>query len=296
MSTSMTMDKFTVDLKEHARSVGADLIGIAGIERFKEIGAEHHPLSIFPEAKSVVVVGKRIVRGALRGIEEGTQFANYSLYGYRWLENRFLAMVTLKVSEELERNGWEAVPIMDLPIQTPPMGVSVREDNPAPNVMVDIRDAAVRAGLGEIGYLDVFLSPEFGPRQRFQAIFTNAELVEDPLFEGKICDRSAEMNSFCPLGAVGGEKEKTVEICGKEARVAEIDYSKCRECRNGAVANRYHESGLPDRLGAVCVRSLVDYLENKGRVGNKFNNPFRKKVPWHVVGSVDIFDENQDIE
>jgi hypothetical protein len=42
----------------------------------------------------VVVLGRRITRGTLRGVEEGTQFSNYRLYGYDWLDNRFVASTT----------------------------------------------------------------------------------------------------------------------------------------------------------------------------------------------------------
>jgi len=288
--------KLTAELKKHAKSVGADLIGIAGIGRFAGIAAANHPSSIFPEAKSVIVIGKRIVRGALRGVEEGTQFGNYRMYGYSWLENRFLAQCTFKASEFLEAQGWEAVPILNLPTQIPPMGVPVEPGKPAPNVLVDVDAAAVRAGLGEIGYLGVFLSPEFGPRQRLQAIITDAELVEDPIFGGEICDRSPELAASCPLEAIDAKKEQVIEICGKKMRTATINYRRCRSCQNGAGPNRYHAAGLPDRIGALCVRTSMDRLEKQGRLSNKFQAPFRKRDPWKVVGAIPLFDEGQDIE
>ena len=62
---------FTEELKSAAHKAGADLIGIAPIDRFDGISAEHHPCSIFPETHSVIVLGKRIARGCLRGIECG---------------------------------------------------------------------------------------------------------------------------------------------------------------------------------------------------------------------------------
>ncbi|MEM1562698.1 MAG: (4Fe-4S)-binding protein, partial [Candidatus Bathyarchaeia archaeon] len=59
------------EVKNLARKLGADLVGVAPIERFKDVPAHMHPASILPEAKSIIVVGRQIVRGALRGIEEG---------------------------------------------------------------------------------------------------------------------------------------------------------------------------------------------------------------------------------
>lgn len=282
--------KRTEELKAYAKSVGVDLIGIAGIGRFDGVAPEHHPSSIFPEAKSVIVLGKRIVRGALRGVEEGTQIANYRMYGYSWLENRFLAVLTFKVAEYLEHDGWEAIPIANLPPQIPAMGVPVAEGKPAPNVMVDVDAAAVRAGLGEIGYLNVFLSPQFGPRQRLQAIITDAELLEDPLFSGEICDRSKELASLCPLQAIDASKEQVVDICGKKMKVATINYKRCRGCQNGAAPNRHHPAGLPDRIAAVCMRSDLERLEKQGRLANKFNAPFRKREAWTVLTPLRVQD------
>ncbi|MBA7543533.1 Epoxyqueuosine reductase [subsurface metagenome] len=199
-------------IKEFAKQTGADLIGIANIERFKDIPAQHNPASIFPEAKSIIVIGRRITRGSLRGVEEGTQFQLYSIYGYDWLENRFLAMITFKVAEFLEDNRSEAVPLPNLPPQIPPMGIATRDNQPKPNVMLDFDDAAVRAGLGEIGFCGVLLTPEFGPRQRFQMILTDAELEPNPILKEKICDKCMECVKHCPTDAFRKEVKKINRI------------------------------------------------------------------------------------
>ncbi|HDN97763.1 MAG: hypothetical protein DRP67_00085 [Candidatus Omnitrophota bacterium] len=267
------------ELKEYARKVKADLIGIANIERFDGIEKQHHPKSIFPEAKTVIVVGKRITRGTLRGVEEGTQFGIYSFYGRIWLEDRFLAMVTFKISEFLEDRGYEAVPLPNIPPDTPPMGIPVKKGYPAPNVLIDIEDAAVRAGLGEIGYCGIFLTPEFGPRQRFQAIITDAEIEPDPIKKENICDLCKECVRICPLNAIGG-KERKIKICGKEMVVAEIEWEKCRICKNGVFPNIYYEDAKPDRIAALCSRTCLSHLEKKKRIKNLFNEKFRKRSVW----------------
>jgi len=276
------MEKFSKKVKRFAKESGADLVGIANIERFKYVSAQHNPISIFPEAKSVIVIGRRITRGTLRGVEEGTQFSIYGIYGYDWLDNRFLAMTTFKVAEFLEDNKWEAIPLPNLPPQIPSMGIAVKPNQPEPNVMIDFDDAAVRAGLGEIGYCGVLLTPEFGPRQRFQLILTDAELEPDPLLQEEICDRCMECIKNCPLNAINPKKEKEIIICGKKMKIAEIDYTKCASCKNGATSNRYHPTGNPDRLAAICVRSCMDHLEKTNKLKNKFQNPFRKRPVWKI--------------
>ena len=217
-------------------------------------------------------------------MEEGTQFSNYSLYGYDWLDNRFVAITTFRAAEFLEDNGWEAVPLMPLPPEIPPMGISVKPDLPPPNVLVDLEDAAVRAGLGEIGYAGFFLSPQYGPRQRFQAILTDAVLEPDPIYEGQLCDRDPQAHeALCPLGAIDAAGAEILDICGKKMPVARVDTAKCRLCENGAKPSLYHSSGKPDRLGAICARSCLARLEEAGRLDNTFHAPFRKRDPWTVV-------------
>ncbi len=277
----------TQELADFAREAGADVFGVADVGRFDELPDDKHPRAIFPETRSVVVLGRRIPRGALRGVEEGTNFTNYALYGCQWLDNRFTSLTTFQVSEFLEDHGWEAVPLPNLPPQVPPLGVKVRKDAPAPNVMLDADDAAVRAGVGEIGYCGVLLTPRFGPRQRIQMILTDAELEASPLLTEPICTREPECADGCPLGAYLGERELTV--CGRTMTVAEIDYAKCRSCKNGARPNAYHPAGLPDRLAAVCVRTCMDCLERNERVGNRFATPFRQRDAWTVKSEVDLY-------
>ncbi len=268
--------------KEAARQAGADLVGIASIDRFEGIAKEHHPSSIFPETKSVVVIGKRITRGCLRGVEEGTQFTLYAQYAGNWVPDRFLALTTVSVATFLEDNRFEAVPLSNLPSQVPAMGIPVRPDLPAPNVMIDFNDAAVRAGLGEIGLNGELMTPEFGPRQQIQIILTDAELVADPICGTPVCDHCRQCIQVCPLGAMNDEKVKEIEICGKKMKMAETNWSVCRSCKNGVWPNRYHNAGLPDRLAALCVRTCVHHLNETNRIKNHFKNPLRERPAWQV--------------
>ncbi len=276
------MDSLTEKFKAFAAEKRADLIGIAPIERFDDVSANHHPCSIFPETKSVIVVGKRITRGTLRGMEEGTQLDSYSQYGVNWLKDRMLAMCTVSLATFFEDQGWEAVPLQDLPPQVPPSGIAVKPGLPAPNVMVDAKDAAVRAGLGEIGLSGQLLTPRFGPRQRLQMILTDAELTPTPLCTAEICDGCGECAKTCPLDAIDLEKVETVNVCGKEMKVASVNFEICKHCLNGAHPNPNHSAGEPDRLGALCTRSCVDHLERFKRVENQFANQFRQRPAWQV--------------
>ena len=70
------------EVKQLAKSLGADLVGITSMDRFDGAPKQMDPRYIMPEAKSMIVMGFRVHRGSLRGIEEGTFFSNYSAMGY----------------------------------------------------------------------------------------------------------------------------------------------------------------------------------------------------------------------
>lgn len=258
---------------------GIDLIGYANKERFDSLPPEVNPFSIFPEGKTVILIGKRICRGSLRGVEEGTNFGDYNLFGRVWLEDEFLSIACYGLVNAIEDCGWEAVPLFPNPSEVTPTGIPVAADRPAPNVFPDFDYAAVACGLCEISYSGIPFSKKFGSRQRFHMIITDAELEPTPILEETVCDRCGKCAENCPLGAYTGETEE-IEICGKKMTVAVIDYDKCRICKNGACANRLSAKARPDRVAALCNRTCMCHLEQEGLVDSTFEKSFRKREAW----------------
>lgn len=255
-----------------------DLIGFAAKDRFKGLDGYKNPFAIFPEGKTVILVGKRICRGSLRGIEEGSNFFDYNLFGGDWLEDQFLASACYDLTRAIENEGYEAVPIFPNPVEVHGQGVPVKEGKEAPNVTPDFQYAAVACGLGEISYTGLIFTPQYGSRQRFHMVITDAELESDPILEGRVCDRCKKCAEVCPLGAISGEE--TVTICGKTMTVGKIDYSICKKCANGCRPNRLISSAKPDLIPALCNRVCLTHLEEQKLVGNRFENGFRYRDAW----------------
>lgn len=280
------MEQLMKAINETVKREGIDLIGFADKARFDALPPETNPFSIFPEGKTVIMVGKRICRGSLRGVEEGTNFGDYNLFGKNWLEDEFLSIACYGLTNTLEDFGWEAVPIFPNPCELAPTGISVGDGRPAPNVFPDFDYAAVACGVCEIGLNGIPLSKKYGSRQRFHMIITDAELVPTPITDERVCDGCMACADSCPLGAVSRTEYDDIEICGKTMRVARINYDMCRACKNGAVKNRFSAKARPDRIAAVCNRSCMVCLENKKRVDNLFEKEFRKSEAW-AVGNTD---------
>lgn len=218
-------------LKEFALKSGLNFFGVANIERFENAPPRMSPKSIMPEARSVIVVGKNILRGGWRGIEEGTYWPTYTTFDYHGLLNTsFIHTPLYEVACLMEDHGWEAAPYYPGVPETQPPIKPLREGAVAPDVNLAIRIAGVAAGVGEIGWSKVFMVPKYGPRVRLAAIITDMPLEPDPLMKpNTICDLCMNCVKGCP-GAIPHIKEgKTVEIKIEDQtyRWADVHLGKC---------------------------------------------------------------------
>lgn len=240
-------------IEEFAVSRGLDLFGVANIERFRNAPPRMHPANIFPEARSVIVVGRRIVRGGWRGIEEGTYWPAYTHFDYHGLLNTFFIPLPLyETACYIEDFGHEAVPYFPGVPETQPPTEPLRPGGVAPEVQLAMRIAATAAGLGEIGWSKVFLTKRFGPRQRLAAIITDLELEPDPLVEpNSICKLDMACVEGCPGAIPHIRQNQTVEIQieDKKYRWADVDMGKC--------ALMYH--GGDPRLSPFIPRAFPGY-------------------------------------
>ncbi|MBO3803284.1 MAG: epoxyqueuosine reductase [Candidatus Brockarchaeota archaeon] len=250
------------EVKAFAKSRGADLVGIGSMDRFEGAPEQSDPRRIFPEARSIIGLGFRIHRGLLRGIEEGTYFAGYAAMGYASINDVYAPIVLREVGNFIEDNGYEAVLYQNTSVRLGcGVGKRVSPDRPRPDVFLHFRIAAVICGMGEIGYSKLFLSPEFGPRQRLAFIITDAPLEPDPIFEGGICDRCMACVKECPAGAISAKETVKIEVAGKELEWGKLDEEKC-----GAV----YQAGTPEYSPFMTdeVARVV-----RGIVGDKGNPP-----------------------
>jgi len=224
-------------VKQYAKAAGADLCGIANIERFEGAPAQMDPRFIFPEARSAIIIGRRIPRGTYRGIEEGTHWSNYTFYGYNRLNSLFMPKAQYETACFVEDHGFEAVPVYPGVSEVQPHSPPVRDGQPGPDVYPQMRIAAMAAGLGEIGWSKVFLSREFGPRQRLCMILTDAELAPDPLVEpNSICNLCMACVDECPGHCIPHIREgKMVEIQieGVTYRWGDVHMGRCTLTHHG---------------------------------------------------------------
>jgi ferredoxin len=238
------------EIKEAAKRLGADVVGIGSIDRWEGAPLQMDPRMIMPRAKSIIAMGFRVFRGSLRGIEEGTFFSNYSAMGYGGITYLYMPMTVINMCKLIEDEGYEAVPMGH---QSDWRGIDnkgflrenysrpVEPGKPQPDVMVHLRIAGFLCGLGEIGYSKMLLTPEFGPRVRIGIIITEMELEPDPIMEpGTLCNRCMACVRECPGGCIPADKTVKVNLAGYDVEWADVDMDRCDLCFRGA---EYKEEG-----------------------------------------------------
>ena len=74
---------------------------------------------------------------------------------------------------------------------------------------------AVAAGLGEVSWNNLLLTPQYGPRQKLVSIITNAPLEPDSVYSGDpICDRCMLCVEACTIGAIAADRSRSITIDG----------------------------------------------------------------------------------
>lgn len=278
------MDKITsADIKAAAKRMGADIVGIGSIDRWSTAPIQMDPKQIMPKAKSIIALGFRVLRGSLRGIEEGTYFSNYSSMGYGGITYLYMPMTVINLSKMIEDSGYEAVPMghqsdwREIDNLGYPMGTSrpVALGKAAPDVMVNLRIAGFLCGLGEIGYSKMLLTPEFGPRVRIGIIITELELEPDPIMKpGTLCNRCKACVNACPGGCIPADRTVKANVNGYELEWADVDMRLCDVTFQGGTECKEGENG----------DYFTEPKEWQGKYKASDISPFNK-APRHLYNS-----------
>ena len=225
--------KLTRKVKGVALANNLDYVGIALAESLHNEPEGEKPTDFLPGAKTVVSLGIKLSLGVqlANKLAHSDPSRRHVIYSYLWHgfglpSLHYIDRTALLITRLLEREGYLAVPIMSastFDIRSSLMRFS--------NI-----HAAVTAGLGELGWGDLVMTPDAGPRVRFGSVITTAELDADPTYRGpRLCDpdKCKTLGSgmpvcarVCPTKAIG-PNEKQVTIGDRDFKVAKIDPWRC---------------------------------------------------------------------
>ncbi len=209
------------EVKEIAYGLGAELCGIAGLDRFASAPEGYHPLDAWPGCRSVISF-------ACRFPAAGASCKNDVIYTrVRNSVTGKMDAIALDLCIELEKQGIACVPI--------PTNESRWDEKTGRwRSIVSQKHAAQAAGLGTIGRHSLLITPELGSMVWLGCVLCGEELEAD-LIREPVCDNCGKCVEVCPAHALDG-KELVQQACwdhafgdDPEKRVWRISCHACRD-------------------------------------------------------------------
>lgn len=217
----MTMIK--EKLKAYIASLGADICGVANIDRFEGAPKGFHPTDIYSECKSVIIFGIALPKGL-------TKVEPRLIYGYfNYDICKTIDLIAFKAAKELERNYHAtAVPMpSDGPYEY------WDADKKEGRGLISMKHAAVLAGLGNLGKSTLLLNEQYGNLLILGAVLTDLDLPSDPLSQSICLENCRLCIDHCPSGALDGSSANQyrcrMNTYGTNARG--YDTVNCNSCR-----------------------------------------------------------------
>ncbi len=183
-------------LRSKCNHLDIPLMGVAPVERWNEgpftpwVPERFRPRGVYPEARSVIVIGIPV---ELPALETSPSIFYRELYN---TVNRLLDDSSYRIATMLGEMGWPSIFIP----RDGYGGMDVLRDRPI--AFFSHRHAAYLAGLGTFGVNNMLLTPQYGPRVRFTSILTTAELPPDPVMTEQLCVRCMRCARSCPAHAI----------------------------------------------------------------------------------------------
>ncbi len=209
-------------LKDRAARAGADLCGIASLDRFDAAPEGFHPRDILPETRSVIAFARRVPDTVFR---LGTKVPYTHADGVVLTEVERLALALVR---DLEEAGHLAVAVPSEPYEY------WDAETQTGRGILSLKHVAHLAGLGAITRNHLLTNRRFGNRLKLGAILTDALLDADPIDEAPRCPPRCEIcRTGCPTQAI---QEDTVlqKRCRSRAGVNAKGYFlyQCHACRS----------------------------------------------------------------
>lgn len=202
--------------------MGADVCGVAGIERFNEAPVGFHPWDIYKDCKSVITFGKALPKGLLNVGPE-------IVYNhYKELSMKELDRISYLAALAIEQMGIKAVP---LPSNTP---YEFWDENESEGRgLISIKHAAVLCGLGSQGKSTLLINEKYGNMLQLGVLLTDMELESDPMVEDLCLKNCRLCIENCPAGAITNtgviQKKCRSNSIGKNKKG--FDICSCNTCR-----------------------------------------------------------------
>ena len=209
--------------KQTLFDLGADICGIASVERFNESPEGFSPIDTLQTCKSVIVFGKKFLKATL----DCKNTIPYTIV--RNLLSEMLDTIAVNYCYIMENKN-----ITTVPVGTISPTLYDKKTGRFRNA-VSVKHAAVLAGLGYIGKNTLLINPEFGNMIWLSAVLTDAELEPDKIIKESCPESCSLCIDNCPVNAIKKDSpEMDQNACFEYAfhtNEGENFYFKCNKCR-----------------------------------------------------------------
>lgn len=200
-------------LKALGDAHGIDLMGAAELAPVKDRIADISG-SILMDYPRALSVGIRLQDSIVNLLEDREPYENvlqYKTHAYDLINSR-LDHFAAAAASLIQREGFRAMPLL----------ASERIDSQRVCASLSHKLAARLAGLGWIGKNCLLITPQYGPRVRFNTILTDAPLEENRRIMESKCGGCTKCRDICPAGAIIGRA-----FAQDEPRELRMDVQKC---------------------------------------------------------------------
>jgi len=218
-------------LKEMARNLGADLVGIADLAYLKDVDTEPSDLlSGYTRAISIAVKLPNDVFEQL--VDRPTP-----LYAQVYLNaNALLDQIALRLTAHIEQRGYKALPIP----ASQPLDMTEFRSHLSAKAVANV------AGLGWQGKSLLIITPEFGPRIRLATVLTNMPLAADRPLKNR-CGSCTACTRACVAQAIRNVPTTFHYASREEA----LDF---RKCADKLVEEFKPLPGIDKPICGICIK------------------------------------------
>lgn len=210
------------EIKKIINNLGADLCGIANIDRFNEAPEGFHPKDLYVDCKSVIVFAKAVPSGLIN-VDPRILYSHIKDVCIKEIDR-----ISYLAALEIEKIGAKAIPV---PCNTPYEYWD--EINMEGKGLLSMKHAAVLAGLGSLGKSTLLVNKKYGNMINLGAVLTNLNLSSDPLSEEFCIEGCKICIENCPASAIF-EKHVDQKLCRKESSGKNekgFEICLCNRCR-----------------------------------------------------------------
>lgn len=211
-----------LEIKELVLTLGADLCGIASVDRFDNAPEGFHPKDLYSECKSVIVFAKKLPES----IFYSNSFIPYSFVDDIALHE--ILRLSFEISVKLEKLNISAMPIPSEPYEY------WDKDSMTGKGMISLKHAGYLAGLGVIGRNSLLCNPEFGNLIKLGAVIANVDIEADPIINYDFCSDNCNLCiDNCPSGALGGKSviQRNCRLNSEGSTKKGAPITICNNCR-----------------------------------------------------------------